>query len=316
MQKAMQKRLCLYCGGEIQRSETAIFCKESCQKKRRNETLSAQGTTKVCNVCEKEKSVSEFYGSGGKCKRCAADDRREYMRKRLAEDAEFKERQRINSGLWSTKNPERYKWHRDNHNFDRRQKDSHVKLWFEWKKENEVQQDNHVKLFEKFKKTEASKGWWARYAKAIGKPWRNPRMSPRCIYAIRYKKDLAFRLRQINKATWRRELLLARNDGTINFYELLAERDSCPYCGTQINESNAVVDHMNPLKLGGDNGKHNLTICCRDCNKKKAAKSFADWVDTLSPGNKRAALAWYKKKQGKQANTNSDQFRFVFEWNV
>lgn len=110
--------------------------------------------------------------------------------------------------------------------------------------------------------------------------------------------DEGYRLRRNNLSGRRKAIIKERNDGTVNFLVLLNERKTCPYCLTPITKENAVVDHLDPIKLGGANSQNNLTICCRECNSRKAAKPYHAWVATLPAPRQGPALLWYKRKHG------------------
>jgi 5-methylcytosine-specific restriction endonuclease McrA len=77
-----------------------------------------------------------------------------------------------------------------------------------------------------------------------------------------------------------------------------------------ITKENAVADHMDPIKLGGANGQHNLTICCKSCNTKKSGKPFLAWVAMLPEHRRSPALTWYKRKHGHGPEQPSFTFAF------
>ena len=162
-----------------------------------------------------------------------------------------------------------------------------------------------------WKRLPESRDWCAVHFELIGKPWLNPHLSRADQYTMRYSMDLEFRLGEINRQTWRKQTLEARDDGTIDFRALLAERKTCPYCGTAITKENAVADHLDPVKLGGANSQHNLTICCRECNKRKSGRHYLDWVAMLPEDRKGPALRWYKRKHGHDPSQDSLAFEFA-----
>lgn len=45
----------------------------------------------------------------------------------------------------------------------------------------------------------------------------------------------------------------------------------CQYCGIQVNESTATVDHVLPTSLGGKTSWENCTTSCKSCNHEKGA---------------------------------------------
>ena len=56
------------------------------------------------------------------------------------------------------------------------------------------------------------------------------------------------------------------------------ERDKwiCQYCGEEVNQQNATLDHYIPKSKGGDNSKKNLKTCCLLCNGIKSGKSYEE----------------------------------------
>jgi 5-methylcytosine-specific restriction endonuclease McrA len=321
---------CSYCGGLIgsDRSVHARYCSNLCKSRARNEKEKASGktykrnaeseraynlarkidheikcnsgATKVCSVCKKEKPVSEYYHGHKSCKPCVIEKVKERNRKLKTDDPAMhlmlRARKKAKEGR-----PYRYSQH-----------------VLDWKmlgldyRKSKVKHDEHVKTFGEWKKTLQSRGWFARKLKSEGRPWANPHISSAARYKIRYRLDVGFRLGEINRNTWRKKTLKAREDGTVNFWKLMRERKTCPYCLTLITKENAVADHMQPIKLGGANSQHNLTICCKECNKRKAGRPYAEWVEMLPIDRKNAALAWYKRKHGH----GPEQQSLCFEFNV
>jgi hypothetical protein len=228
---------------------------------------------------------------------------------KLRETQEGKQKQSEATKKWRERNPDKVAQARQLENIRRRSGwayNEHVKAY---KRMLQEKHDAHVTAFNVYKKG-APLSWWARYSKAIGEPWRN-RMLPAAVqYRIRYAVSLEFRLSEINRNTHRKHALAERDDGTINFFELLRERKTCPYCDTLITKDNAVADHMDPMKLGGNNTKQNLTICCRSCNQKKRAKSFVDWLECLPEKQRAKALRWYVKKKGHKPEQQTMTFIF------
>jgi 5-methylcytosine-specific restriction endonuclease McrA len=236
---------------------------------------------------------------------------REYMREKYRTDP----RHRAISKAWKAANPEKVKRYRVNekrrivgHAWNH---NAHVKCWRRLIGSNiNKKHEAHVKAFDAV----ATASMQARRYKARGEPWKNPRLSDALKYKIKYRMSLEFRLKEINRQTHRKETLLKRNDRTANFWVLLRERKTCPYCGNPITEENAVADHMDPLKLGGANSSHNLTICCRSCNQAKRDKPFTIWLDALPEQRRRAARRWYRRKHGAWPEEKHRQPGFVLEF--
>ncbi len=72
----------------------------------------------------------------------------------------------------------------------------------------------------------------------------------------------------------------------VDFYNIrenrikIYERDNyhCKYCEKQLTRFTATLDHVHPVKSGGDNSYHNLVTCCLDCNSKKNMKPLGDFL--------------------------------------
>ena len=45
----------------------------------------------------------------------------------------------------------------------------------------------------------------------------------------------------------------------------------CQYCGTEVNDHTATLDHVHPVSLGGKTTWENSATACKPCNFKKAA---------------------------------------------
>lgn len=71
---------------------------------------------------------------------------------------------------------------------------------------------------------------------------------------------------------------------------LRTEGEDCPYCGCLLNDnrtttpnpSAAVIDHMDPTSLGGEDSLRNAIYCCSRCNSRKKDKPFLRWLTELS----------------------------------
>jgi hypothetical protein len=58
----------------------------------------------------------------------------------------------------------------------------------------------------------------------------------------------------------------------------LFNRDNwtCYYCGDEVTEENATLDHYIPVSKGGDNSPENLKTSCIICNSIKSGKTFEE----------------------------------------
>lgn len=83
------------------------------------------------------------------------------------------------------------------------------------------------------------------------------------------------------------------------------KRDSftCQYCGRMAPDVLLEIDHINPVKNGGDNDILNLITSCQDCNRGKGAK-------TLSKND----LLNKQRAQLKELNEKRDQMKLMIEW--
>lgn len=55
----------------------------------------------------------------------------------------------------------------------------------------------------------------------------------------------------------------------------------CQYCGIEVSDSSATLDHVHPVSAGGKTTWENCTTACKTCNYKKAAH-----IDKMKPANK------------------------------
>lgn len=55
----------------------------------------------------------------------------------------------------------------------------------------------------------------------------------------------------------------------------------CAYCGNSIEYKNMQVDHVWPIRLGGDNSFDNLNPACRRCNHYKRASTVDSFRQLL-----------------------------------
>ena len=52
----------------------------------------------------------------------------------------------------------------------------------------------------------------------------------------------------------------------------------CPYCNSELG-SDAELDHIYPVKKGGQSTKGNLVYVCPPCNKNKGAKTLMTFLN-------------------------------------
>ena len=53
----------------------------------------------------------------------------------------------------------------------------------------------------------------------------------------------------------------------------LRDEYHCQYCGCHVRESEATLDHVHPVSLGGKNTWENLTTACKPCNWNKSNRT-------------------------------------------
>lgn len=61
-----------------------------------------------------------------------------------------------------------------------------------------------------------------------------------------------------------------------NLRKKVLHRDGfrCRYCGREVANSNANIDHVIPWREGGKNTMANLVACCQECNKAKGNRRW------------------------------------------
>lgn len=59
------------------------------------------------------------------------------------------------------------------------------------------------------------------------------------------------------------------------------DRWRCTYCGEELTEQTATIDHRVPISRGGPDTDRNKTTCCMTCNKRKFRKTVAEFIRQL-----------------------------------
>ena len=62
----------------------------------------------------------------------------------------------------------------------------------------------------------------------------------------------------------------------IRFEVLKRDSFTCQYCGSKAPDVLLEVDHINPVKHGGNNSIMNLITACKGCNIGKSARKLSD----------------------------------------
>ena len=114
----------------------------------------------------------------------------------------------------------------------------------------------------------------------------------------------------------------------IRFEVFKRDKFTCQYCGRQAPDVVLEVDHIIPVKEGGDNSIINLVTSCRDCNRGKGKKVLSD--DTTLKKQKAAMdemqdrremidmmAAWRKElyeEEDRGINFIQEYLRRISEW--
>jgi 5-methylcytosine-specific restriction endonuclease McrA len=89
---------------------------------------------------------------------------------------------------------------------------------------------------------------------------------------------------------------------------LYVERKFCIYCGSKlgpmedrdskgrVRKKHIHLDHMNPLEVGGEDSFRNCVICCAECNLRKGAKPFIQWLSEIPASMRTIARKIYISK--------------------
>ncbi len=64
----------------------------------------------------------------------------------------------------------------------------------------------------------------------------------------------------------------------------LADDPHCAYCGRELDEQWATLDHILPVSAGGTDDVGNLLLCCFRCNQRKADGSLIGLAAHLPRG--------------------------------
>jgi 5-methylcytosine-specific restriction endonuclease McrA len=63
--------------------------------------------------------------------------------------------------------------------------------------------------------------------------------------------------------------------------ELKKSAKTCAYCLKEMSIEERVIDHIIPLSLSGENTERNVVVCCSQCNYRKGAMTYLNWVKKL-----------------------------------
>lgn len=98
----------------------------------------------------------------------------------------------------------------------------------------------------------------------------------------RYPMVPGHREYHIHKARAREYDRDCESDGTLTpsvVGRLFAEAKVCPYCNVEMSPRVKELDHVMPLSKGGKHSITNVVVCCRPCNRAKAARLPVNALD-------------------------------------
>lgn len=206
-------------------------------------------STKVCNKCNIEKDLKDFYDcitstdkKRGACKICVSLQKKEKYKN--LNDEEIKVIRERNK-KWSINNPDKLKEMYKRNNSKQTTKDrlkqyaiNNKEQLKQYKKDYfQKNRDKFLLKFKEYRKTE--------------------------VYKISLRAS-AHNLRETKSGKKLTSKIL---------FDLLCEQDGkCKYCGIELNllEKYSVhIDHIIPICKGGTNDSNNVVWCCALCNLKK-----------------------------------------------
>ena len=91
----------------------------------------------------------------------------------------------------------------------------------------------------------------------------------------------------------------------IRFEVFKRDKFTCQYCGKIAPDVILNVDHIHPVKDGGDNDIINLITSCADCNSGKGARKLSD-----------AEVMAKKRKQLDELQDRREQLEMMYQWQV
>lgn len=125
-----------------------------------------------------------------------------------------------------------------------------------------------------------------RQAKSAGREltaWNKPACA-----GLRSEAEVLRDLMRARAKSARRNGLVMLTDGTIAI-EHVRGAESCLYCAAKLTKLNRVVDHMQPIALGGVHSASNVAQVCFKCNMAKGSKSWSEWLSQLAPEHRARA---------------------------
>ena len=90
-------------------------------------------------------------------------------------------------------------------------------------------------------------------------------------------------------------------DGSIvrgTIARLKSQATHCAYCDVRLLRKQ--TDHMIPLAGGGEHSVRNLVIVCQDCNQRKHALSYEQWIERVELCHRARVIAVFDSRYGMQ----------------
>jgi len=213
---------------------------------------------KTCKKC----GGTDFYASGG-CRPCGKERAKEYRKN-------HPEKARSAIKAWSERNKDKVnassiKWQKNNKDKIKVIRDRYA-------------EKNKEKLKQRFK------NWYEKnreYALAKHRQWTEDNKDHIRAYSLSYKEKNPDKLRECwNK---RRERIKNQKTklsvGLIDRLKTL-QKNKCAICKKHLGD-NYHLDHIVPIKLGGEHHDSNMQLLHSSCNMKKHAKHPVDHMQSL-----------------------------------
>ena len=89
----------------------------------------------------------------------------------------------------------------------------------------------------------------------------------------------------------------------IRFEVFKRDNFTCQYCGKSAPDVVLEIDHINPVKNGGDNNIMNLITSCFDCNRGKGKRKLTE--------NEEIKI---QMEQLKEINKKREQLEMLLKW--
>jgi len=108
-------------------------------------------------------------------------------------------------------------------------------------------------------------------------------------------------LRKLTHQATRVQRSIQQADGTVvqgTIARLKRQATHCAYCDSRLLRKQ--TDHMIPLALGGEHSVRNIVIVCQDCNQRKHALSYEQWIERCEPSHRPRLIAVFESRYGLQ----------------